>query len=126
MVIRAESTDPVRLPPPLCTAESAAPKVLALMSAAVQVSPQRSADPPCEMNVSLLGHEVPLARSVEPIVPPLTIRAAPSRTVPPLVFLSSHSTWMPWMVAVDGIEKLKPVHLRKCDAMPVPGNAAEA
>jgi len=45
-VILTESTDAVRLPPDACCAESAAPKVMALMSEADHVSDHRSADPP--------------------------------------------------------------------------------
>src|SRR5439155_8115497 len=119
--MRTESTDAVRgLLLEFCCAASAAPKPPLLMSAAVHETPQRSSELPYATNVSLVGHEVELDRalSVVPIVPPFTRRAAASMIVPPLPFLNSHSTRMPWIVLPDGMEKPNPVHLRKFEMSP--------
>src|SRR5262245_46985696 len=122
-----ESTAPVREPPEFCIAESAAPKPDELLiSAGGQLSPHRSVALPCAMNASPCGQAGALDPSVVPIVPPLTRRAALSWTVPPLVFESSQSTWMPWIVASDGMVKPKPVHLRKFEVSPMFMNAAVA
>ena len=92
-MIRAESTDAIGLPvPELCCAESAAPKLVELMSDPVHELPHRSAELPYAVKVSAAGQLDPLALSVAPIVPPLTIRTALSLIAPVLPFLYSHST----------------------------------
>ena len=91
-VTRTESTDPVLLLPDESFAESAAPKVLALMSDAAHEALHRSVEPPYVTKVSVDGQAVALDLSAVPINPPFTIRAALSAMVPPLLFAYSQST----------------------------------
>src|SRR5262245_53097432 len=67
----------------LSVTESTTPKLDALMSAAVHVSPHRSLVPPYVFTVSTVGHVATVsARSVAPTTPAFTRRSCASLMVP--------------------------------------------